>query len=258
MHWLDGLHAALQRAPLPPCFFFRDDDAGWADDRLFALLDLFHARRTPIDLAVIPAALTDTLARRLRARREQAPSLLGLHQHGFSHANHEAEGRKCEFGPARTRLMQRDDIARGRAVLERAIETLDPIFTPPWNRCTQATAQALVELGFETLSRDAGATPLRIGRLNELPVCVDWCKEAGAIQLRAEGIARRIASAVERAAPVGIMLHHAVMDDADLRHLDELLVALHRLPGANLALMRDAAAVCAVRTVRDDLPSLSR
>ena len=40
-----------------------------------------------------------------------------LHQHGLAHVNHEREGRKCEFGPARAAAAQRRDIAAGRARL---------------------------------------------------------------------------------------------------------------------------------------------
>jgi hypothetical protein len=57
--------------------FFRDDDAGWADARLLALCDLFGALELPLDLAVIPAALHDGLARELRARDWR-----GRHKHG--------------------------------------------------------------------------------------------------------------------------------------------------------------------------------
>jgi hypothetical protein len=36
----------------------------------------------------------------------------------------------------------------------------DAVFTPPWNRCEPAVADALVTLGFEVLSRDASAPRL--------------------------------------------------------------------------------------------------
>ena len=36
---------------------------------------------------------------------------VGLHQHGLAHVNHEREGRRCEFGPARGAAAQRRDIA---------------------------------------------------------------------------------------------------------------------------------------------------
>ena len=64
--------------------FLRDDDAGWADGRLLALLDVLSAsspprpdpgRGVPVDVAVIPDAVGPALARELLAR----PGI-GLHQ----------------------------------------------------------------------------------------------------------------------------------------------------------------------------------
>ena len=38
--WLAPVRAALDTAEWSPTVFFRDDDAGWDDDRLMRLLDL--------------------------------------------------------------------------------------------------------------------------------------------------------------------------------------------------------------------------
>ena len=112
--WLDPVRDALDEAARPVTLFFRDDDAGWRDDRLRRLLEIFDRFSTPIDLAVIPCALGDSLARELRRRRESSPVLTGVHQHGLAHANHEPAGRKCEFGGARDEGVQRRDIEAGR------------------------------------------------------------------------------------------------------------------------------------------------
>ena len=99
--WLEPLRRDLDAAPTPRTFFFRDDDAGWADERLIALLDVFAHHSVPVDVAVIPAALDRRLAASLRRRKEADSGLLAFHQHGFAHANHEPSGRPCEFGPDR-------------------------------------------------------------------------------------------------------------------------------------------------------------
>jgi hypothetical protein len=226
--WLDPLRRALHRAPRPVACFFRDDDVGWRHDRLRDLLDLFAGLGLPLDLAVIPAALDAPAAGELRARIEGSAGRLGAHQHGYIHVNHEPNGqRKCEFGPARDRDAQLRDIAAGRSRLERMLgPAVEPIFTPPWNRCTAATAACLVELGFATLSREARAAPLEVQALRELPVHVDWFKRRDGARLPLEAIAEIAAVAVERGGPVGMMFHHAEMDARELETAADLLRVL--------------------------------
>src|SRR3954470_22008778 len=167
--WLQPLRARLNARDRPLTLFFRDDDAGWADERLFELMDRFEERRLPLDLAVIPQALSAPLAAELRERQEASGGRVGLHQHGFAHVNHETEGRKQEFGPSRSADEQREDIATGLAELERLLGgCLQPVFTPPWNRCTEATGRCLAELGFRVLSREHRAEPLRVDGLAEV------------------------------------------------------------------------------------------
>jgi hypothetical protein len=211
VRWLSGVDAALGALDGVVDVFLRDDDAGWADERLLVLLDLLAERRLPVDLAVIPAALGEDLARELRGRP------VGLHQHGLSHANHEREGRKHEFGPSRSRAQQRHDIEEGRRRLERALDgRLAPIFTPPWNRCTEDTARCLAELGFQVLSRESRAEPFGVPGLRELPVHLDY------VRLSPEDFAARLAGAVARGGPVGLMFHHAEMDGAGMARAAEL------------------------------------
>jgi peptidoglycan/xylan/chitin deacetylase (PgdA/CDA1 family) len=209
------LRTALDEAPAPVEVFFRDDDAGWGDERLLELIARFEATGLPLDLAVIPAELTPRLAETLRERP------VGLHQHGYAHVNHQREGRRCEFGSDRSRAQQQDDIARGRERLRELLgDRLDPFFTPPWNRCTRDTGEALVALGFAALSREHRAE--RLGLLPEVSVHLDVAR------LTPEELDARFAAHVRAGGPVGVMFHHAVMEDADLGRgaaLLELLAA---------------------------------
>jgi hypothetical protein len=226
--WLDPLRAALDAAPAPVTCFFRDDDVGWRDDRLRRLLELFASLDLPLDLAVIPTALGPGMARELRELLRVANGRLGVHQHGFGHVNHEAVGqRKCEFGPGRPLAEQRRDIAAGREQLALMLgPAVEPIFTPPWNRCTDATGRCLAELGFEVLSREARAAPLRVPGLREVPVHVDWFKRRNGARLPREEVSAIAADAVARGGPVGVMLHHAEMDESELRTAGRLLSLL--------------------------------
>lgn len=244
-NWLDPIVAALDEAHRPCPVFFRDDDAGWDDDALAALLDRFEEAGVAIDVAVIPDALTPDGASRLVRRAERG--VVHLHQHGFRHANHQTEGRKCEFGDARGAARQCADIATGQARLQALLGPHhEPIFTPPWNRCTQSTADALVALGFAVLSREHRAAPLHAPELAEVPVTVDWFAKTGGQPWDLHERGRRIAASLRHTdrggIPTGIMLHHAVTPAADLDAIAALVALLAQHPHAhNTNLMRLAS-----------------
>lgn len=241
-HWLKAVFEAIEQRDQPLQLFLRDDDAGWDDAALQRLVELCARCAATLDLAVIPGALgVDTglwLAARIGDR-------LGCHQHGYTHANHAVAGRKCEFGADRAPEQQLSDLRRGWMRLERLLDgRTDPIFTPPWNRCSQATADALNTLGFRALSRDAGAAPLRAGALHSLPVHVDWMKHRDAAATPTapapdlQRIGALLGDSCRREATVGLMLHHAVMQDADFAALEQLLMALQRMANVEFVTMR--------------------
>jgi len=222
--WMTAFDRALDARSTRVDVFFRDDDTGWADDRLFRLLDLFAAHASPIDLAAIPAAVGDRLAGALLDRK-RGGAAIGVHQHGFTHSNHEAVGRSCEFGPSRSADAQSGDIGQGQRALRALFgEHLDPIFTPPWNRCTEQTGYALVEHGITAMSRDLTAGRLGIASLVECPVHVDWFAKTRAGRLpRSVWSSLAAGCLAEATAPVGIMLHHAEMDDDEFEACEALL-----------------------------------
>jgi predicted glycosyltransferase len=236
--WLDPLRAALDEAPEPVAFFFRDDDAGWGEQRLLLLLEVFDDSGVEVDIAAIPAVLSPGLAEALLAR-----GFAHVHQHGFAHANHEAAGRKCEFGPSRAAHLQRADIVRGQRLLRELLgDAVEPFFTPPWNRCTAVTATAVQQAGFDVVSRESRAEPFGLNNLRELPVSVDWMRPP----TRAE-LGEMLAGAARTREPVGVMLHHAVMDGEQRRGLAELLRMLRAAPSARLATMAELAQRSVVR-----------
>ena len=237
--WLGPVRRALDGASAPVTFFFRDDDAGWDDERLFHLLDLFGDYGVPLDLAVIPLALTPALARGIGDRVEAQPGLVSVHQHGFAHVNHEAEGRKCEFGPTRAAAIQERDIRQGKQLLDELLGPIvQPIFTPPWNRCGAQTGDCLTRLGFRALSRDSSAEPLDLPGLLELPVRVDWFAKRKGVPLTREQVGRLIAEAIGGSNPVGVMLHHAVMDEGERQAAGGLLSLLSSHDRARCRLMQ--------------------
>jgi peptidoglycan/xylan/chitin deacetylase (PgdA/CDA1 family) len=219
-----GVHTVLDNAVKPVRVFFRDDDAGWSNDRLYRLLDEFARAQLPVDLAVIPEAIDQALAQGLLTRWQQDRSVIGLHQHGYNHSNHEPVGRKCEFGSSRDKDQQQADIAKGQQTIRSAFgQAFDPIFTPPWNRCTQETVECLEALGFRLLSRDETAPPLESTVLKQVCVNIDWNLMMRVSPNPLALLGQAIAQALENNALTGIMLHHADMGGESLKALAQLL-----------------------------------
>lgn len=241
--WLMPVGQTLDRLVQPADLFFRDDDCGWSDDRLLLLLDIFADFGFPVDLAAIPAALNSALAQKLSRRMAAHPERLRIHQHGYAHLNHEPAGKKCEFGPARDYISQRHDIESGQHRLAELLGAApDPIFTPPWNRCTAVTARCLAELGFQVLSRDSHAAQFGGSGLVELPIAVDWFAQRKKVRLDRIEWGKLLAAKLQSEASIGIMLHHAVMDADEMQALAQLLSVLARHPNAKCHTMREVAA----------------
>jgi peptidoglycan/xylan/chitin deacetylase (PgdA/CDA1 family) len=238
--WLNAVREVLDRAVKPVCIFFRDDDAGWSNDKLYVLLDVFAQSGMPIDVAVIPETLDQDLADELLSRWQQGKHLIGLHQHGYSHTNHEPVGRQCEFGNSRTKNQQKKDIAKGQKHLRTLLgNALDPNFTPPWNRCTQATVECLEELDFRLLSQDVTAVGLESSMLQQVPVNLDWSRILKMSANPLLELGQAIAINLEKNDLTGIMLHHAAMDGENLKTLAELLAVFADHNNMQGLLLRD-------------------
>jgi predicted deacetylase len=195
-------------------------------------------------LAVIPAALTPQLAAELQRRALAAPGLLGLHQHGYAHTNHERAGRPCEFGSSRSAGAQKRDIERGaRRLRELLGETVSPIFTPPWNRCVRSTGRSLSELGFAVLSRDSSAEPVEIPGLQEIGVNVDWLARRKGTRVSLRDVGDCLAAAARVDNSVGVMLHHALMGPTDREAVEALLEVVAWHPTAQCRTMASLVAV---------------
>ena len=244
-NWLYPVRQKLDKLVHPVTIFFRDDDVGWGDAQLYQLLDLLARQDLPIDLAAIPVALNPALARELLNRMAACPEKIRVHQHGYSHANHESQGRKCEFGPSRNKAAQKNDIQAGKQRLEKLLEgRVDPIFTPPWNRCTFETGECLVELGIQILSRESGAAPLGVEGLAEMPVGIDWFAHRKKVRLLPAEWAEQLASKLMQSGAIGIMFHHAIMGPAEMDAASELLSTLASHPSVRFATILNAEPSC--------------
>jgi hypothetical protein len=230
--WLEPLDRALGSfSDASLAWFFRDDDAGWATPQLERLCGAFACSGIALDLAAIPGALDSATASRLVGLIDQG--VVRVHQHGWQHTNHEPIGRACEFGASRSAASQCEDISTGSALLLHLLEgRAEPVFVPPWNRCTETTLALLADLGFAAVSRD-GATQERTATgLLEIGIDVDWvaCLRAGGPEAVAGALASAVGSRTEKGPhhgrPLGVMLHHAVMGSPDVHAVEQLLALL--------------------------------
>ena len=210
--------------------FLRDDDVDVDEDSLKQLLDLALARDVPMNLEIIPGRLTPAGTATLKNTLRADHALLSLNQHGWMHSNHELEGRKCEFGPSRSFMQQLNDIAQGKAILESTFEELFyPAFTPPWNRCTTDTYQALDELGFQVFSKDRGKDHLTEYRFTEISTTLDlYSWKEGARMKSPDKIVHALIEQLAALPIVGLLLHHKVMTTEAFRFLDQILCELRR------------------------------
>jgi predicted glycosyltransferase/peptidoglycan/xylan/chitin deacetylase (PgdA/CDA1 family) len=211
--------------------FLRNDDGNKDEDTLRQLFDITLSNQVPLHVAVIPTGLTPAGVRLLKDMKRAGSDLVELGQHGYQHLNHESEGRKCEFGASRSFAEQFEDIARGKKILEeRLLEQFAPIFTPPWNRCTKDTFKALEQLGFKILSKD-NSVPATGYSFQEVSITLDlYTWKNGARMKEPEVFVSELVKQLSASQPVGLLLHHKVMDTAAFDFLDTLLTELKRYP----------------------------
>lgn len=220
--------------PLP--VFFRADDIGVFSSAFSRLMSLFDRHQVPLCLAVVPAWLSQSRWEVFKAHWEVSSPLWCWHQHGWRHANHEPAGKKCEFGAARPATDIRRDLTRGKERLSAIIGgDLQPVFTPPWNRCSEATLALLKELGFQGVSTSAGRGPgsapaANRNALADYSINVDLHTrretDPAACLNGLLGEFRQAATAGR----IGIMLHHQRMNEAAFAMLDGLLGYMTRTP----------------------------
>ena len=222
--------------------FFRADDVAAPGKQFARMMELFATYGIPLSLAVVPAALTRPRWQYLNGFEKMNPGRWCWHQHGWRHRNHETEGKKQEFGDARTVAAIKRDLEQGKKRLERIMgDHFYPVFTPPWNRCSRSTLELLKELGYAAVSRSRGDKISPPDGLSDYYVNVDLHtrKETSSAvawkNLFAE-LQQAIASNL-----CGIMIHHRRMNGAAFDFLEVLLKKLVESPDLQLVNFKDLA-----------------
>lgn len=217
-----------QLAAAPPQVFFRADDVGIPSRTFQQLIGCFQKHRLPLCLATVPAWLTEPRLKELRSLTGTNSGQWCWHQHGRLHRNFEPVGKKQEFGPARTKSDIDSSLAKGRSRLEQLLgNDFQPIFTPPWNRCSSDTLRVLTDLKFKAVSRSKGARPETLPNLPDLQVNVDLhTRKEVEPSLGLKNLVLEIEQGLA-SGRCGIMIHHQRMNRAALELLDILLGLLH-------------------------------
>lgn len=211
--------------------FFRADDIGVPSQLFSRLITLFQHHHLPLCLAVVPAWLTQTRYTELQKVTQQTEELWCWHQHGRLHKNFEKEGKKQEFGPARDYHTIHTHLKLGNDRLSSIMgSSLQPFFTPPWNRCSVDTVNALKLLNFRGISRSKGARPDYSDILPDFQVNVDLHTRrepdpAVSLSDLLEEIENAIASG-----RCGIMIHHQRMNTNAFTLLNILMKSLSDRP----------------------------
>lgn len=220
--------------------FLRADDIGVPSQALGRLLSIFRMQQAPLALAVVPAWLTKPrwqFMQRLGAGNE--PHWC-WHQHGWRHVNHERQGKKQEFGPARTAALLAADLMRGQKRLETLMGSrFTPIFTPPWNRCSRETLALLKARGYLAVSRAAGALTARPADLPDIPINVDLhTRRESDAKSALKGLAAELRHA-SAMGTCGIMIHHRRMNATAFEFLELMIETLAVHPRVRLVDIRD-------------------
>ncbi len=224
------LDAALRRREedgAPVAAWWRDDDAVTASPALDRLLTLARAAGWPVGLAVVPGRIEPSLPERIAGE----PGLDVL-VHGLVHRDHAPPGeKKAEFGPHRPLPEMEEDVVRALRLAQDAFPGKAlPVFVPPWNRIAPDLAARLPALGYRALSTFR-ADRRRLPSLAPLETHldpIDWHGTRGLADR--DGLVRDLAAAIDGAAPVGLLTHHAIHDEAVWAFLAALLDRLAASP----------------------------
>lgn len=214
MHWawLDVELRRWRAAGQPVTLWWRDDDARAPSAALDRLLEVRAG--APLTLAVIPDG--DMAALGARLAQAQAVSVV---QHGVDHQNRRIGAAAGEFPPEWRRIRVATQIRAGWRRMS-VLPAAEQVFVPPWNDVHPELPIVLSDCGYRGWSAwgqmEEEGTPTRID------AHLDLMRWKGGARFRGEakflGELRGLLTARRRAgqwhAPVGLLTHHLVHDEA--------------------------------------------
>ncbi|MCK5070043.1 MAG: polysaccharide deacetylase family protein [Desulfocapsa sp.] len=220
--------------------FFRADDIGAPGKQFDQLIELFQKNGLPLCLAVVPTWLTPTRFTTLQSLTGEKSLQWCWHQHGWLHRNHETEGKKQEFGPARPASSQILDLKRGRDRLRSLMgNNFAPFFTPPWNRCSIDSLNGLESLGFKAVSRSKNAKPVSSSILPDLQINIDLHTRK---ETDPETSLNNLLKEIEQGLATGtggVMIHHQLMNREAFQFLNLFFETILSFPSIKPLLFED-------------------
>jgi hypothetical protein len=205
-------------------FWLRDDDAVTVTSALDRLVELAGQWGVPVVLAVIPMLAEPELAVRLGKL-----SLTRVASHGFAHRNHAPAGeKKQELGGHRPAATVLDELAIGLERLEALFPgQVVPMLVPPWNRIAAELLPGLPGLGLRYLSTFGQDSPHKpVPKLVQVDCqldIIDWrTRRSHPHEVLAGRLAALMRQRAGAPAPLGILSHHLVHDEAAWRFLADL------------------------------------
>jgi hypothetical protein len=224
---VSSIDKGINNAQKRPQLFFRADDIGVPSRSFHQLVECFQKHTLPLCLATVPTWLTLKRFNELSQYMQPGSSQWYWHQHGWLHRNFELSGKKQEFGPSRHPDAIKEILNKGRIRLEKILGSyFNPVFTPPWNRCNQATLTSLIDLRFQAISRSSGARPKTLSTLPDFQVNVDLHTRKEHSHKRAmTNVLTELEQAIA-SGQCGIMIHHQRMNKRAFDFLDLLLEVL--------------------------------
>lgn len=210
--------------------FFRADDIGVPSRNFSRLTSLFSQNTIPLGLAVVPTWMTQSRWDHFQSIPEihGKKRLWCWHHHGWRHMNHEPKGKKQEFGPSRSEHEVMKDLKRGKERLKTILgKQFIPIFTPPWNRCSEGCMRILNNLGYKGISRFDNAKPAAPDGLKDISVNVDLHTLKAPDPASEWTLLMRQLEGAVGSGWCGIMIHHQRMNDNAFLFLEWLFQELN-------------------------------
>lgn len=209
--------------------FFRADDVAIPSAKQTRLLQTFINNNIPLCPAVVPAWISTARWEAICSVVRNHQHLFAWHQHGWNHLNHQASGKKQEFGSDLPQGRKHAVLLRGRQKLETLLgRYFVPVFTPPWNRVDVETMTTLKELEFIGISRYRDDKLPALSDLPDIPCNVDLHTRKEATSAEGwEALLQELSTALGHGR-VGFMIHHQRMNTNAFLFLDRLLELLGR------------------------------